>query len=58
MMGLTKNLEYTVSFGISASFCSFMALLLFFGIDDVNYEKKDQASLPLKYSTSNILASE
>lgn len=45
IFGSTQTLDYAISFGISGSFCFFLAIVLFFCIEDKRYEKKEEEGL-------------
>jgi hypothetical protein len=48
IFGSTKDLDYKISFSISASVCIVIAFILLFTIKDANYEKKNVENLPVK----------
>ena len=45
----TKNLDYLYSFSIAAGICLIISVILLFIIKDVDYEKKSEIHLTVKY---------
>ena len=50
VFGMTKNLDYKISFGIAGGLCFLIALFIFFAVKDVRINQKVEEHLTLKYS--------
>ena len=48
VFGLTKDLDYKISFGIAGGLCFLIALFILFAVKDVKYNKKVEDHLTLK----------
>jgi len=41
----TQSLDYALSFGISGGFCFFLAIVIFFSVEDKQFEREEEVGL-------------